>query len=143
VTASTARGEPDIDAIVRWNLESAWRWRARLLAPATAAWAASTVARARSSSDREAAIAAAPGSTMRRKASASSQSARCAAVVRSAVRADGPWGFMVTTVPPPRPRRVSTRPAVRSAAIASRSVARETSSRSASSRSGGRVLPNG
>ena len=49
----------------------------------------------------------------------------------------------MTTVPPPRPRRVSTIPACRSAAIASRSVARETPRRSASSRSGGRVLPSG
>ena len=36
-------------------------------------------------------------------------------------------GLSVTTVPPPRPRVVSTSPACRSAAIASRSVARETS----------------
>ena len=44
-----------------------------------------------------------------------------------------------TTVPPPRPRVVSTRPAARSAAIASRSVARETPMRSANSRSDGRL----
>jgi len=115
----------------------------RLVAPETARWAASKVARARSVSCLDAAISAAPASTIRRKLSASSQSCRWAAVVRSAVRADGPWGFMVTTVPPPRPRRVSTSPAVRRAAIASRRVARETSSRSASSRSGGSALPNG
>ena len=128
---------------MRWNRESACRCRARLVAPDTARWAVSKVARARSVSCLDAAIAAPPGSTIRRKLRASSQSLRWAAVERSAVRADGPWGFMVTTVPPPRPRLVSTRPAVRRAAIASRRVARETSSRSASSRSGGRALPNG
>ncbi len=55
----------------------------------------------------------------------------------------GSSGVMVTTLPPPRPRRVSTIPAVRKAVIASRRVARETSSRSASSRSDGSVVPIG
>ncbi len=44
-------------------------------------------------------------------------------------RAKVPRARRVTTVPPPRPRVVSTSPACRSAAIASRSVARLTASR--------------
>jgi hypothetical protein len=90
-----------------------------------------------------AASSAAPGSTIRRKLSASSQSRRRSGDVRAAARAVGVRGLSVTTVPPPRPRVVSTSPASRSAAIASRSVARETLSRAASSRSEGSVDPSG
>ena len=63
--------------------------------------------------------------------------------LNAAARADGVPGFRVTTVPPPRPRVVSTSPAWRSAAIASRKVARETCSRWARSRSAGSVVPRG
>ncbi len=59
------------------------------------------------------------------------------------VTAPGSSGRKSTTLPPPRPRRVVSSSASRSAPIASRSVDRDTPMRSASSRSGGSVLAVG
>ena len=143
VTASTTRGDPVRVATVRWKRESACRCWAGLRAATTSACAFSSWARAPSSRSAAAAIWAAPGSTIRRKSRASSQSWRRAAGTRAAARPDGVRGFRVTTVPPPRPRVVSTSPACRRAAIASRNVDRETCRRCASSRSGGSIEPRG
>ncbi len=88
VTDSTTRGDPDSDAIVRWNRESACRCRARLVAPddrpvGRLQGGPGPVVEAVSTRP----CAAAPGSTIRRKLRASSQSVRCAG--RGAVRGPG------------------------------------------------------
>ena len=97
---------------------------------------------------RLAAVNAAPGSTTRRIVSASRYrpgSAATASRARrrrasiSATPVAGAWS--ATSVPPPRPLRVCTSPAWRSAAIASRNVERLTRIAAASSRSGGSRSP--
>ena len=140
VTASTVRGESVSEATVRWKRESACRCCGRL------ARRGHVGVRLLELGGRDVVETARGGQVRPRRARRSGGTpARPAspgagpAVIRAAARADGVPGLRVTTVPPPRPRVVSTSPAWRSAAIASRSVARETCSRSARSRSAGSV----
>ena len=110
VTASTTRGEPVRAAMVRWKRESACRWAAggrggdRLVGRSRARRAAaSSRSRARRGRPRRA-----PRSGGSRARRASRRAARTYA---GRARADGRRRLSVTTVPPPRPRVVSTSPA--------------------------------
>ncbi len=128
VTASIARGDPVSEAIVRWNRESACRCSAGLCGSVTTNSAACelpccSMSERPGRGERGGAGLDDPAVGRARRASRR----RFLAETRAAARADGVRGRRVTTVPPPRPRVVSTSPASRSAAMASRSVARETS----------------
>ena len=82
------------------------------------------VARSAADSVRLAASAAAPGSTIRRRSRVSLIGGRAASIEQLWSAARTPRVGATTNVPPPRPRRDSTRSAARSALIASRSVTR-------------------
>ena len=124
VTASMIRVEPVRAATVRWKRESAWRCsagrrRRRHRVVGLRSRARSGVGEVAARRPGRPRRARRPGGSP----GASSQSRRCSAETRAALRANVPRARRVTTVPPPRPRVVSTSPAWRSAAIASRRVA--------------------